>query len=223
MAIKDIESYQDLLYELQTYRDEAGVGYPQIANLLPAKEQVCAIDLDSRTIKTPGYLSVQYDHNAEIVYFKVNRYMDNMDLANTVCIIEYLNAPHTEGKAVVQDPGVYWVPFYDVSHYDVEIDKNGEEIVTPVMYIPWAIGGLATAYAGTITFTVRFYVLDENKNFLYNMSTRPTKADILHGLDLTNDEALSAFYLESSIVQQIYNDLTTVERNATTYWEDAYR
>jgi hypothetical protein len=55
------------------------------------------------------------------------------------------------------------------------------------------------------------------------MSTRPTKADILHGLDLTNDDALSAFYLESSIVQQIYNDLTTVERNATTYWEDAYR
>ena len=38
MAIRDIESYQDLLYELQTYRDEAGVGYPQIANLLPAKE-----------------------------------------------------------------------------------------------------------------------------------------------------------------------------------------
>lgn len=220
MSINTVESYNDLLYEMQSFRDEAGHGYPQIANLLPTEDQICTIDLNTRTIEVPQFLSVQFDHNAEIVYFKVPRYMDNMDLANTVCVIEYLNAPHADGKKTVQDPGIFWVPFYDVGHYDVEIDKDGEEIVTPVMYIPWSIGGLATAYSGTVTFAVRFYVLDETKKFLYNMSTKPAKCDVLHGLDLTDDEALKVFELETNVVQQIYNDLTMAVANATTYWED---
>jgi hypothetical protein len=182
------------------------VNYPQITNLLPTDKQVYEIDLDSRTVSTPPFLSVQFDHNAEIIYFKCARYYDNMDLANTVCVIEYLNAEHLEGKKKVRNAGMFWVPYFDISHYDVEIDEKGEEVVTPIILIPWSIGGLATAYSGTVTFTVRFYKLSgdyatetEGRKYLYNMSTRPQDGEVLHGMDLS-DEQLESFKLEASTV-----------------------
>jgi hypothetical protein len=129
-----------------------------------------------------------------------------MDLANTVCVIEYLNAEHTVGKTTTRDAGLFWVPYYDINHYEIETDKNGEEIVTPIMLIPWSIGGLATAYSGTITFSVRFYQLSgdyatesSNRKYLYNMSTRPQNGEILHGMDLS-DEDLETFKIDTSIV-----------------------
>jgi hypothetical protein len=129
-----------------------------------------------------------------------------MDLTNTVCVIEYLNAEHLEGKKMVQDAGIYWVPYFDTSHYDIETDENGEETITPVILIPWSIGGLATAYSGTITFSIRFYKLNgdyqtaaEDRKYLYNMSTRPQTGEILHGMDLS-DEDLETFKIDTSIV-----------------------
>jgi hypothetical protein len=174
--------------------------------------------LNTRTAETPQFLSVQFDHNAEIIYFKCARYFDNMDLANTVCVIEYLNAEHSEGKKKVRDAGIFWVPYYDIGHYDIEVDKKGNQILIPTMYIPWSVGGLATAYSGTITFSVRFYQLDgDGKYYLYNMSTRPKDGEILHGMDLS-DEDLETFKIDTSIVTQIYNDLSKMRDISTTYW-----
>jgi hypothetical protein len=174
--------------------------------------------LNTRTAETPQFLSVQFDHNAEIIYFKCARYLDNMDLANTVCIIEYLNAEHADGKKMVRDAGMFWVPYYDIGHYDVEVDEKGNQILIPTMYIPWSVGGLATAYSGTITFSVRFYKLDaDGKTYLYNMSTRPKDGEILHGMDLS-DEDLETFKIDTSIVTQIYNDLSKMRDISTTYW-----
>jgi len=127
-------------------------------HLLPENDQIFDIDLDSRTISIPQFLSVQYDHNAEIIYFRCPRYFDNMDLAMTVCIIEYVNA--------AGESGLYWVPYYNVDVYE-----DDDESLTPLMLIPWSIQGLVTASSGTVTFTVRFYQLDaERKTFLFNMS-----------------------------------------------------
>lgn len=220
MPMEPVHSYTDLLYEMQNYRSETGQRYPQIASLIPKEDQICTVDLNSRTIKAPKMLSVQYDHNAEVIYFKVPRYLDNMDLTNTVCIIEYLNAPHLEGKKMVRDSGLFWVPYFDIDHYDVEVNKKGEEIVTPIIYIPWAIGGLATAYPGQVSYSIRFYLLDEKKDFLYNMSTRPAQSEVLYGMDLSDEQVLQQFRLDSDIVQQIYNDITKAQVSATTYWVD---
>lgn len=225
----------DLLYEMQTYTDEAGEYFPQVKHLSPSDDQIVDIDLNTREIKAPTFLSVQYDHNAEIIYFKCNRYFDNMDLANTVCVIQYLNAAHIDPETgeKTRDAGIYWVPYYDIYHYSPqEEDPDYED---PTLLIPWAVGGLATAYEGTVTYSVRFYRLSEDKTtYLYNMSTKPAKGEVLWGIgfwneDGTLDEAtLEKFKLESTVVDQIYHDLSLVRSaaiqfadDATTYWVDA--
>jgi len=99
-------TYEDLLFDIQNNFEQN----THIVELLPSSEdQIFDIDLETRTIEVPQFLSVRYDHNAEIIYFRCARYLDNMDLVNTVCVIEYVNA---DGK-----PGLYWVPYYDISRY----------------------------------------------------------------------------------------------------------
>ena len=207
MALTKIESFEDLLFQIQTYEDENAQRFPQLVHLLPENDQIFDIDLDARTISIPQFLSVQYDHNAEIIYFRCPRYFENMDLASTICIIEYLNA---DGEA-----GLYWVPYYNVDVYE-----DNDESLTPLMLIPWAIQGLVTASSGTVTFTVRFYQLDAiRKNFIFNMSMQPAQGEVLHGIDLS-DKDLEKFKLDTTVVHQIYADLALVQSNATTMWKD---
>ena len=232
----------DLLYEMQTYTDEAGEYYPQVKHLSPSDDQIVDIDLDAREINAPKFLSVQYDHNAEIIYFRCNRYYDNMDLAKTVCVIQYLNAEHIEQDEdaenygeLTRDAGIFWVPYYDIYQEVTKEVAPGETVIEPTLLIPWSVGGLATAYEGTVTYSVRFYRLaDDKTTYLYNMSTKPARGEVLWGISFTNqdgslDEAsLTQFKLESTIVDQIYHNLSLVESraagfadDATTYWVDA--
>lgn len=133
-----------------------------------------------------------------------------MDLVNTVCIVEYINA---DGKS-----GIYWVPCYDISKYQrVEGDLDTE---IPAILIPWSVGGLATAAPGTVTFSVRFYKLAaDGKTFLYNMSTKPAKGEILHGMDIT-DEELEIFENEPNIIEQIYSSIKDATEHSVIYWVD---
>lgn len=202
--------YETSLFGIQNLTNEEGKTYPEIADLLPSENQIFNINLETRKVDVQKPLSVQYDHNAEVIYFKCPRYYDNMDLTNTVCIIQYINA---NGQA-----GLYWVPWYDVNHYDK--DPEHPEIRTPMILIPWAVGGLATVASGFIKFNVRFYkIASDGKTFIYNLSTSPAVGEILHGMNLTEEE-LNKFELPASVVEEIYNNLKIVKENATTYWID---
>lgn len=221
----------DLLYEMQTYTDEAGEYFPQVKHLSPSDDQIVDIDLNTREINAPKFLSVQYDHNAEIIYFRCNRYFDNMDLAKTVCVIQYLNAEHIDEKTgeKTRNAGIFWVPYYDIYH-STPTEENSD-FSEPTLLIPWAVGGLATAYEGTVTYSVRFYRLDEDKvTYLYNMSTKPAKGDVLWGIDFAiydeehaaeEQEFLQKFQYESTFSDQVYHDLSLAVHEAATYWVDA--
>lgn len=229
MDKNEITTYREFLFELQNMKDDEQNAYPQIADLLPDKDQIFELNLETRLVDLPQFLSVQYDHNAEIIYFKCPRYFENVDMTHTNCVIQYLNAD--------KQPGFYYVPYYDISHY--EYDDNDPDVETPLMLIPWAIGGLATRSAGTVTFNLRFYQFDENgDNYLINLNTRPQTAEVLHGMDLTDEvvyyydeennewikKAISEIWndeLSSDIVSQIYSDLRSAMQTATTYWVDA--
>lgn len=199
------ESYDELLYDLQKHNKT-----PLLAHLLPNEHQIHEIDLKSRTINVPQFLSVRYDHNAEVVYFKCDRYFEGVDLADTVCVIQYINA---DG-----DQGIYWVPYYDIYHYD--ISDTDPIITTPKILIPWSIGGLATITAGTIQFSVRFYLInDETKKFIYNLSTKPAEGEILHGLDLPSD-AIDAFRLDASVAMDLYQKMFELAGNSQIFWKE---
>lgn len=200
-------AYEDLLFDIQQDFENHS---PIVEIVLTPDEQIFDIDLNSRTIEVPQLLSVRYDHNAEVVYFKCPRYFDNMDLTTTVCIIEYINANGV--------PGIYWVPYYDISKYE-SYTENSFKIETPAILIPWLVDGLVTEASGEVTFAVRFYKLANDKTFMYNMSTQPAKAEVLHGMDVT-DDFLGYIDNNPNIVEYIYADLAKVKNEATTYWVD---
>ena len=196
-------TYTDLLYELQTSDN-----IPVIVDLLPEEKQVFELDLNTRTINIPQFLSAQFDHNSEVIYFKTPRWFEGVDLTDTTCIIQYINA---DG-----DCGIYCVPFYDITHF--EVDDKGHSV--PMLLFPWSLGGLATVSAGTIKFSIRFYVLNKDtKKFSFNLNTKPAEGVILHGLDLDED-MIEQFKLDSNVTEQIYASIQSAAGAATTYWRD---
>ena len=116
--------------------------------ILPEDEPVYEIDLNTRKINSPQFLGTQTEHGAEIIYFSVDRYFNEMDLANTTCLIQYINA-NNEGK-------IYPVPFYDLNTLSGEnVEKHF--VKAYVLYSNYEIG--------------KYYVI--NKNGKYELSYEP--------------------------------------------------
>lgn len=63
---------------------------------IPENEPIYQIDLNERKIYAPDFLSVEEDHNSEIIWFKTDRFYDNIDLYDSVCWIQYINADKEE-------------------------------------------------------------------------------------------------------------------------------
>lgn len=183
---------------------------PTIAMLLPSTENIYEINLQNRTVTAPEYLSVKTDHFAETIYFKCDRYFDNMDLTETVCLVQYQN------KNANDDGHFYSVPFYDIGHF--------QKVGTPEqdrgkILIPWCISGNATAAAGDIYFAFHFYQLSGNgEEIIYSLNTLPTKSKILYGLNLDTTEEEQ---LASSDYLQLASRVNRLEKDYILYWEEA--
>ena len=185
---------------------------PIIAILLPTTETIYEVDLNTRTINAPEFLSVETDHFAETIYFKVDRYFDNMDLTKTVCLIQYENDNALNADGDPAGGFAYLVPFYDIQHF-----KDENKIL-----IPWAIGGPATAAAGNVTFAMRFYKLNaEGTEFIYNLNTKPATSKILYGMDVITDENEN-FIIPDSTVEMIYQEIDTIRSKQDLTWIDVF-
>ena len=187
---------------------------PSQAILLPSTENVYEINLNTRTIETPEYLSTQKDHYAETIYFKCDRYFDNMDLSTATCVINYIHK-NVKDEMGQQVPGhIYAVPFLDISTEPGKI------------LIPWCISGDATKYAGTINFSINFYQLQQNADTLeykiiYSLNTLPAISKILHGLEIENIAEEEAELATSyQILVQRINDIEN-QYKAGLYWLEA--
>jgi hypothetical protein len=136
---------------------------------LPYADNIYDVDLTTRTIHGPKSISVQKDHRSTVLYFKVDRFVDFMDLANTVCVIEYIIPGDT-----TRVPYLYAVPFYDI----VKFSKDNKII------FPWNVSGAATLKSGKIEYAIRFFKIDENGGkLLYNLNTLPTTSTILSNIE----------------------------------------
>lgn len=159
-----ITTPQDYYSKLHLIQD---TNKPVVATLLPSDEKIYNIDLNTRKIETPSYLSIEKDHYAETIYFLVDRYFDNIDLSTTTCVVQYVNA--------LGEPRMYAVPFMDIQTFEGKI------------LFPWCIEGEATKAAGTIQYAVKFYhtFKDEEDNILFdfNLNTVTARSKILSGLD----------------------------------------
>ena len=182
--------------------------------ILPSGKELYEIDLSSRTIHGPEVLSVKSDHYAETVYFLVDRFYDNMDLAKTNCVIQYVS----QGESYV-----YAVPFCDITTYEGK------------MIIPWAISASATQHSGTIRYFVKFYLTEGvfdtethsliDAKFVYSLNTLTATSTILNTLSSDNfvseDEVLGMNVEMPERFFELVSVFAQMVDNSTIYWNEA--
>lgn len=187
----------DYLFEISSQNP------PCIVELPGAHKNTYEVNLETRKIQSPEFLSVTQDHKAEVIYFVLDRYFDYMDLTTTTCVIQYIAPDNT--------PYVYIVPYYDIYTY-----RPYNKIV-----IPWEVDGSATQYKGILKYSIRFYKIDgsgESAKLVYNLNTLPATTKILEGLnvDPLNKDAID---FETQAYEQLMNHISELYRNQGTYWE----
>ncbi len=211
MSIIAEQDFLSQLYIIQSQNPPSYVLFPDVKNIYD-------IDLNTRTITTPSLLSVTKDHKAETIYFRVDRYMDYMDLSNTTCIIQYV----TPDKKM----HIYAVPFFDI----ITERKNDK------MIFPWCIDGIATQYSGIVSFSIRFFIAtrevvvvddyigeedatEENTevvyNLIYNLTTLPAHSEVKDGMEVEGME--SDFDVSAAAVDYLLGLINQINREGV-YW-----
>lgn len=171
---------------------------------IPKDEPIYNINLNERVIEAPEFLSVEEDHNSEVIWFKVNRFYDNVDLYQTTCWIQYKNADKEEY--------FYLAPMY----------VSGETEGDDVLLIPWAISKEVAKTTGTVQFSFQFFKLSEDKlRFLFILNTQIAKSKILAGMridpldEIEDNEEGSQLADELKRLTEAYE---TLRKDYELYW-----
>lgn len=137
---------------------------------IPSKEPTFEVDLNKRTIKVPAEfspLAVQGDHRAEIIYFKMARFFDAVDLDT-------------------KDIRILWKRSDKVLGVSSAIFKDTKE---EEIYFGWVINEDVTKYSGAITFSIDVYSTEGNE-INYRLSTLPVTVKINAGLDTSTSASV---------------------------------
>lgn len=157
--------YMSELLEIQNL----SITTPLMVN--PTTEPVFAIDANSREIIVPDDLQIVgalNDHNAETIYFTIDRYFDNADLYDMACAVQYINAAGEKHLYAVTGKTLI---------------ENDEKVM-----FGWTISSNVTCAVGKVKFSIRFFKIDPNTyEFNYNFNTAIATVKIIESLDNTND------------------------------------
>lgn len=206
------DDYLDLLYRIQDPNKQT------TAIKLPKDEPLCKVDLNNRVITVPDEIKViEFDHNSETLYFSVDRYFDSVDLSTLYAVVQYNNANPDKTK----NGFIYAVPYFDITTLPAE-GQEGK------MLFQWAIEGPATAYAGKVTFSIKFYRISEYddvdkhgtpikvKSFDYVLNTMPAELKILPGMNTT--KVNENYIYDDDTVLEIYQRIEEISRSQHLYW-----
>ena len=163
--------------------------------VLPVDEETFNIDANSRAIAVPASfkkngVGIQGDHTAEIVYFVIDRYFDNTDLAeqSMKIMIQYETAGGVKNS----------VPAFI---RDVSSIQNK-------LIFGWILTEDITKVPGTVKFSVRFYkTVDDaegNPKLIYSFSTLNSQITINRALDFD----VASFDPDQNVSDLILNRLT---------------
>ena len=163
--------------------------------VLPVDEDTFNIDANSRAIAVPASfkkngVGIQGDHTAEIVYFVIDRYFDNTDLAeqSMKIMIQYETAGGVKNS----------VPAFI---RDVSSIQNK-------LIFGWILTEDITKVPGTVKFSVRFYkTVDDaegNPKLIYSFSTLNSQITINRALDFD----VASFDPDQNVSDLILNRLT---------------
>ena len=194
--------------EFEKYLAEVATTAPSILKMrIPTDEEIYTIDWDSRKITVPKFIGVEGDHQAEYVFYEMDRYHDLMDLADTIGFIVFKNSRNEEFYQLI--------PYYDI--YSIE----GKII------FPWTIQAPVALSSGTVSFSFKFIKVDPNDGkLIYEINTQPGKTKILTGWSNISDETHTYKTLnpESIIIDnetlENLNVLLRAENKIQIYWKE---
>ena len=141
---------------------------------LPLDEEPFFINADKRTISVPkdfaaNGISVQGDEIAEILFFKINRFFDATDLNECDIYIQWKSSEVDANGDFKEGVSKPWIK-------DITSEPG-------YLVFGWPISSAITNTAGNVTFSVRFYRVDEGNNLLYSFSTLDQTVAIKPALD----------------------------------------
>lgn len=144
-----------------------------------------------RELSATKLVVVQGDHRSEIITFKMPRFIDGHDMTLCNRIRVHFNNVDTATNDKSDD-------IYDVT--DLKVCEDDENMLT----FTWEIEAVATKYAGTLTFSVKFQCV-EGDNILYEWNTaKYVGTNVLAGIN--NSEEFVEKY--SNVLEQWHNELT---------------
>lgn len=176
---------------------------------IPSTEKVYEINWNTRQVQAPSFIGVSGDHRAEYIFFKMDRFFDTMDLANTIGLIIFKNAKNEEYYQII--------PFYDTE------SEKGK------IFFPWAIQAPATMYNGTVNFSFKFFKVDKtSKILLYELNSVVAKTKVLSGWADLGDTLDHSYHMldvnsliaDSSIVEGL-NRIIEAGQKLSVLWIDA--
>lgn len=155
---------------------------------LPLDEPYFEINANTRAILIPNEfkkngIAVQGDDLAEIIYFKIDRYFDYMDLNNCEIYIQWELPKGNNGQAIKSVSPAYI--------RDIESEPGK-------LIFGWAISDAITAQSGSLKFSVKFFewdkpeeikiennqiTSDSNKKISYSFNTLTATVNIQPGIN----------------------------------------
>lgn len=211
------ENFYKFLIQIQNQNNVTIREIPNNVDRIPVDLNTRKILIEQSAYK--DFLSIEKDHRAEIVYFEVDRYYEDIDLSTYCCIVEYLNAAPAGEKKL----RIYPITLMGVQKV---LDGNTGQFVEKLL-LAWNLGNEATEYAGTIEFSLIFYRMayDFNESgyltncrMTYALHTAPQKGTILHGMHYTQSQELESdmFY---TVSPDNYTTLWTyIQQNKDPRW-----
>lgn len=163
---------------------------------LPSSEPRFIINADTREVLIPSefsFLSVKNDHKAETIYFEIDRYYDDTDLSQHTCVIQFTNT----GTGGQYNEGINNASELDITTLDGKI------------VFGWTIGNDATQYSGSLTFSIRFYSISDDRLFSYNFNTTSKTLPILDTLSVIDRD----YVIEPSLLSFWEDRMNTLNQN----------
>lgn len=136
---------------------------------LPLDEGMLDIDANTRNITIPASFIkssiVQRDKVAETVIFTIDRYIDNVDLCNVDYIYVQWSAPDGVGG---------------VREWATPVELIDRESIPEKIKFGWTIDEAVTLFPGKVSFSVAFFINDENETgkVSYRLNTLPATLEI---------------------------------------------
>lgn len=129
---------------------------------IPVNETIYEIDWNTRKITAPPFIGVEGDHQAEYIFFRMDRFYDIIDLAETIGLIIFKNSKNEEYCQII--------PYYDIYSEENKI------------IFPWAIQAPAALYNGVVSFSFKFFKINPtSKKLVYELNTLIAKTKVLTG------------------------------------------